>query len=51
VIGERLQRMLDERYEINHATLQFEVCEAGRLDCVHDPAPARPGDGGKEAGR
>jgi cobalt-zinc-cadmium efflux system protein len=50
VIGERLQRMLDERYEINHATLQFEVCEAGRLDCVHDHAPAGPEDGGKEGG-
>ncbi len=43
-IGDRLKRLLDERYEINHATLEFEVCGNGRpLDCEHDRArPAPP---------
>ena len=39
-IGRRLERLLDERYEINHATLQFEVGTTKALECEDDPAPA-----------
>lgn len=34
----RLEALLDERHEINHATLQFEVGRAQALDCEHDRA-------------
>ena len=39
-LGRRLQRLLDERFEINHATLQFEVRPAGKLECEHEHEPA-----------
>jgi cobalt-zinc-cadmium efflux system protein len=39
-LGRRLQRILDDRFEINHATLQFEVRPAGKLDCEHEREPA-----------
>jgi cobalt-zinc-cadmium efflux system protein len=35
-LGHRLQRLLDERFEINHATLQFEVRPADKLNCEHE---------------
>lgn len=35
-LGHRLQRLLDERFEINHATFQFEVRPAGKLECEHE---------------
>ena len=35
-LGHRLQRLLDERFEINHATLQFEVRPADKLECEHE---------------
>jgi cobalt-zinc-cadmium efflux system protein len=38
-LGKRLERMLDERFEINHATLQFEVRPAGKLECAHEHDP------------
>jgi cobalt-zinc-cadmium efflux system protein len=38
-IGGRLQRLLDERWEINHATIQFEVAAGEALRCEHDHAP------------
>ena len=38
-LGHRLQHLLDERFEINHATLQFEVAEGAKLHCEHDHAP------------
>ncbi len=39
-LGERLKRLLDERWEINHATLQFEVAASESLRCDHEHAPA-----------
>jgi cobalt-zinc-cadmium efflux system protein len=42
-VGRALRRVLDERWEINHATLQFEVEEGSRLDCERNlscPTPA-----------
>ena len=39
-LGHRLQRLLDERFEINHATFQFEVSPAGKLECAHEHEPA-----------
>ena len=44
-LGHRLQHLLDERFEINHATFQFEVAEGAPLHCEHDHAPS-----GGEAG-
>jgi len=41
-LGQRLQRLLDERYEINHATFQFEVAAAEALRCEHEHAPGAP---------
>jgi cobalt-zinc-cadmium efflux system protein len=38
-LGRRLERMLDERFEINHATLQFEARPAGKLECAHEHEP------------
>jgi cobalt-zinc-cadmium efflux system protein len=38
-LGGRLRRILDERYEINHATLQFEVGNGQALSCEHDHGP------------
>src|SRR5262245_6009476 len=35
-LGRRLQRLLDERFEINHATLQFEASPAAKLECEHE---------------
>jgi len=39
-IGRRLQVLLDERFDINHVTLQFEVHAADALTCEHDHDPA-----------
>jgi hypothetical protein len=45
-LGRKLQALLDERWEINHATLQFEVAAPQELPCERDqaghclPAPA-----------
>ena len=39
-LGHRLQRLLDERFEINHATIQFEVRPADKLHCEHEHDPA-----------
>ncbi|HEY3226773.1 MAG TPA: cation diffusion facilitator family transporter [Planctomycetota bacterium] len=36
----RLQHLLDDRFEINHATLQFEVRPAEKLHCEHEHEPA-----------
>jgi cobalt-zinc-cadmium efflux system protein len=45
-IGKKLQRMLDERWEINHVTLQFEVAPGEALACEQSPTghcgPATP---------
>jgi cobalt-zinc-cadmium efflux system protein len=38
-LGHRLQHLLDERFEINHATLQFEARPAGKLECAHEHEP------------
>lgn len=35
-VGRRLRRLLDERHEINHATLQFEVAPSAEPACEHD---------------
>jgi cobalt-zinc-cadmium efflux system protein len=44
-IGRKLQALLDERWEINHATLQFEVAQGEALACEQSPsgscAPAK----------
>jgi cobalt-zinc-cadmium efflux system protein len=37
-LGRKLQAMLDERWEINHATLQFEVAQGEALACEQSPA-------------
>jgi len=37
-IGRRLQTLLDERWEINHATLQFEVAAGEALACEQSPS-------------
>lgn len=46
-IGKRLQKLLDERWEINHATFQFEVAAGAALPCEQSPsgvcAEPRPG--------
>ncbi len=51
-LGCRLQKMLDERWEINHATLQFEVAQGQELACERTSAPsascAPPGASGHE---
>src|SRR5262245_38850519 len=39
-LGHRLQHLLAERVEINHATFQFEVRPAGKLECAHEHEPA-----------
>ena len=39
-VGHALRRLLDERWEINHATLQFEVEEGAPLNCERGHAPA-----------
>jgi cobalt-zinc-cadmium efflux system protein len=44
-IGCRLQKLLDERWEINHATLQFEVAPGQALACEREGAAA-PGSSG-----
>ena len=43
-VGRSLRTVLDQRWEINHATLQFEVEEGSRLDCEreHQPATGHP---------
>lgn len=38
-LSRRLRRLLDERYEINHATFQFEVGETEALRCEHEHCP------------
>ncbi len=35
-VGRRLRSLLDERFDINHATLQFETCEERDACCEHD---------------
>jgi cobalt-zinc-cadmium efflux system protein len=35
-VGRALRAVLDERWEINHATLQFEVEEGSRLTCERE---------------
>ena len=37
-IGRALERLLDERWEINHVTLQFEVAPMRELACERDSA-------------
>jgi cobalt-zinc-cadmium efflux system protein len=37
-IGKKLQHLLDERWEINHVTLQFEVAPGEALACEQSPA-------------
>lgn len=37
-IGAKLQKLLDERWEINHATLQFEVAPGEALACEQSPS-------------
>jgi len=37
-IGGRLQKLLDERWEINHATLQFELAQGEPLPCERGQA-------------
>ena len=37
-LGRRLQMLLDERWEINHATLQFEVAQGEALACEQTPS-------------
>jgi cobalt-zinc-cadmium efflux system protein len=49
-LGHRLQHLLDDRFEINHATLQFEVAEGARLHCEHDHAPSGGGEAGHDHG-
>ncbi len=39
-LGHRLQHLLDDRFEINHATFQFEVAAGAPLHCEHDHAPS-----------
>ena len=39
-IGRSLQKLLDERWEINHVTLQFEVAQGEELACERSHAPA-----------
>lgn len=48
---DRLKKLLDERWEINHATLQFEIAPSETLACERGRsrgtgAGARPADGG-----
>jgi cobalt-zinc-cadmium efflux system protein len=40
-ICSRLKKLLDERWEINHATLQFEVAPGEALACERGHAPGR----------
>jgi len=44
-LGCRLQKLLDERWEINHATLQFEVAQGEPLACERTHAPAEGSTG------
>ncbi len=39
-LGHRLRHLLDDRFEINHATLQFEAAQGRDLHCEHDHSPA-----------
>lgn len=39
-VGHALREVLDRRWEINHATLQYEVAEGSRLDCERESRPA-----------
>ena len=41
----RLKKLLDERWEINHATLQFEVAQGEALACERGHAPAEGSTG------
>jgi len=34
----RLARILDDRFDINHATMQFETCRGEALTCEHEAA-------------
>ncbi len=36
-LGRRMREELDRRFDINHATLQFEAAAPERLECAHDP--------------
>jgi len=41
-ISERLQEILDLRFDITHVTLQFETVDGEPFRCSHDhPAPSR----------
>ncbi len=40
-LGQRLLKVLDERFDINHATLQFEFGTASALVCEHEAADRR----------
>jgi cobalt-zinc-cadmium efflux system protein len=40
-LGRKVRAVLDERWEINHATLQFEVAAAEELRCEHEHQPER----------
>jgi len=40
-LGHRLQHLLDEKFEINHSTFQFEVRPAEKLHCEHEHEPAQ----------
>jgi hypothetical protein len=37
-VGRALEKLLDERWEINHVTLQFEVAPLRELACERDSA-------------
>ncbi|HLY09567.1 MAG TPA: cation diffusion facilitator family transporter [Planctomycetota bacterium] len=39
-IGRNLEKLLDERWEINHVTLQFEVTPVRELPCEREGQPA-----------
>jgi cobalt-zinc-cadmium efflux system protein len=45
-LGCRLQKLLDERWEINHATLQFEVAAGEALACERGHAPGEGASSG-----
>ena len=44
-VGHRLRHLLEERYEINHATLQFEVDDGQGTHCDHEHQPQGHGTG------
>jgi cobalt-zinc-cadmium efflux system protein len=46
----RLQKLLDERWEINHATLQFEVAPGEALACERGHAPGESAPTGHDHG-